>query len=79
MPPSAPPARRPEIHRLAGCLPLDYNNIHGIDLVGLYLSRRGHLGPWTVNGFLRSAGATAALPSLGRTLRDFLRAEDRMR
>lgn len=65
----------PEIHQLAGYLLLDYDDAYGIDRVGLYLSRQGHLITWTVEDFFHRAGATAPLPALRRRLRDFLRSE----
>ncbi|MFJ5123023.1 hypothetical protein [Kitasatospora sp. NPDC088548] len=64
-----------EIYQLAGYLLLDYDDEFGINQVGLYLSRQGHLITWTVPDFLRRLGATTPLPALRHKLRDFLKAE----
>ncbi|MBT2454809.1 hypothetical protein [Streptomyces sp. ISL-86] len=65
---------REEIYQLAGYLLLDYDDRYGIDQVGLYLSRQGHLISWHVNEFLARLGATAGLPKLRDHLRRHLRA-----
>ncbi|MCX4545845.1 UvrD-helicase domain-containing protein [Streptomyces sp. NBC_01565] len=64
---------RAEIHQLAGYLLLDYDDRYGIDRVGLYLSRQGHLIPWPVTEFLARLGATGPLPELRARLRAHLR------
>lgn len=55
---------RAEIYQLAGYLLLDYSNQHGIEKVGLYLSRQGALIDWSVTDFLGLLGARLALPAL---------------
>ncbi len=64
-----------EIYQLAGYLLLDYDDEFGIDRVGLYLSRQGHLITWTVPDFLLRLGTTTPLPTLRHRLRDFLHTE----
>ncbi|MDT0307314.1 UvrD-helicase domain-containing protein [Streptomyces sp. DSM 44917] len=64
---------REEIYQLAGYLLLDYDNVLGIDRVGLYLSRQGGLVTWGVEDFLRRLGATAPLARLRARFRDHLK------
>lgn len=63
-----------EVYQLAGYLLLDYDDQYGIDRLGFYLSRQGHLVTWPVGRFLRRLGATAPLPRLRALLRQHLAA-----
>ncbi|GAA5707661.1 UvrD-helicase domain-containing protein [Streptomyces avermitilis] len=64
---------RSAVQQLAGYLLLDYDNVYGIDRVGLYLSRQGTLITWNVPWFLDALGARVPLPQLRALLRDHLR------
>ncbi|MER7848318.1 UvrD-helicase domain-containing protein [Kitasatospora sp. NPDC096077] len=68
---------RDEIYQLAGYLLLDYDDDYGIDRVGLYLSRQGHLVVWGVDEFLARLGARTSLTGLRGRLRTHLRAAAR--
>ncbi|MFD5123628.1 UvrD-helicase domain-containing protein [Streptomyces sp. NPDC058385] len=57
-----------EIYQLAGYLLLDYDDHHGIDRVGLYLSRQGHLITWSTEEFLSGLGAQGSLAQLRTAL-----------
>ncbi|MEO3753602.1 UvrD-helicase domain-containing protein [Streptomyces sp. B6B3] len=63
---------REEVYQLAGYLLLDYDDHHGIDHVGLYLSRQAALITWSVNDFLSRLGTTKPLPALRQRLRHHL-------
>ncbi|MER6122999.1 UvrD-helicase domain-containing protein [Streptomyces sp. NPDC001795] len=64
---------RSAVQQLAGYLLLDYDDVYGIDRVGLYLSRQGALITWSVPEFLNALGARVPLPQLRTLLRDHLR------
>ncbi|MGW9030051.1 UvrD-helicase domain-containing protein [Streptomyces sp. NPDC055722] len=64
---------RSAVLQLAGYLLLDYDDLYGIDQVGLYLSRQGALITWSVPEFLNALGARVPLPQLRTLLRDHLR------
>ena len=55
---------RSEIYQLAGYLLLDYTDVYGINMVGLYLSRQGALISWSVQDFLDLLGCQLTLPEL---------------
>ncbi|MDT0308063.1 UvrD-helicase domain-containing protein [Streptomyces sp. DSM 44917] len=63
---------REEIYQLAGYLLLDYDDHHGINQVGLYLSRQGALITWHAEEFLRRLGATRPLAALRSHLQHHL-------
>jgi superfamily I DNA/RNA helicase len=63
---------REEIYQLAGYLLLDYDDQHGINRVGLYLSRQGALIVWSVEDFLRRLGTTRPVTELRRRLKGHL-------
>ncbi|MFD4318976.1 hypothetical protein [Streptomyces sp. NPDC058548] len=63
---------RAELYQLAGYLLLDYDDVYGIDRVGLYLARQGRLVDWEVAEFLALLGARRSLPELRAACRDAL-------
>lgn len=65
--------RRSAVQQLAGYLLLDYDDVYGIDRVGLYFSRQGALITWNVPEFLNALGARVPLPQVRTLLRDHLR------
>lgn len=64
---------RSAVQQLAGYLLLDYDDVYGMDRVGLCLSRQGALITWNVPEFLDALGARVPLPRLRTLLRDHLR------
>ncbi|MFJ9460929.1 UvrD-helicase domain-containing protein [Kitasatospora sp. NPDC101447] len=68
---------RDEIYQLVGYLLLDYDDDYGIDQVGLYLARQGHLVVWGADEFLARLGAKTSLSGLRSRLRTHLRAAAR--
>ncbi|MFJ4585130.1 UvrD-helicase domain-containing protein [Streptomyces echinatus] len=68
---------RTAVQQLAGYLLLDYDDAHGIDRVGLYLSRQGALITWNVSEFLEALDARGPLPHLRTLLREHLRQAQR--
>jgi hypothetical protein len=55
---------REEFYQLAGYVLLDYDDHYGIDRVGLYLSRFGHLITWTVADYLGLLGCQRPIAEL---------------
>jgi hypothetical protein len=63
---------RDELYQLAGYLLLDYDDVYGINRVGIYLSRQGGMITWSVDEFLHSLGARTSLNNLRTLLKHHL-------